>query len=80
MGGQGGVTAPEGRAAWLPALPSRPAGWGGGCLPPPPSPQLARMRAGKQHLVLSDVPFLQDNLSLPGRQFSLVVAQRSQLL
>lgn len=35
---------------------------------------------GELHLVLSDVPLLQDDLSLPGRQLGLVVAQRPQLL
>lgn len=39
------------------------------------TPELARLR-----LVLSDVPLLQNDLSLPGRQLALVVAQRPQLL
>lgn len=39
------------------------------------TPELERLR-----LVLSDVPLLQNDLSLPGRQLALVVAQRPQLL
>lgn len=46
----------------------------------PHHPELASMPAGKLLLVLSDVPLLQDDLSLPGRQLGLVVAQRPQLL
>lgn len=38
------------------------------------------MPTGKLLLVLSDVPLLQDDLSLPGRQLGLVVAQRPQFL
>lgn len=66
--------------AWLPAGPSRLGRLGQGPPPPrPPRPQLPRS-GRKQRLVLSDVPLLQDDLSLPGRQLGLVVAQRPQLL
>lgn len=71
--GQGEVPAREGKAARLPALPPRGQGEAG-------APRAHGAARGGLHLVLSDVPLLQDDLSLPGRQLGLVVAQRPQLL
>lgn len=76
-GGLGGVPAQEGWAVRLPALPPGP-GWLGLGRGAPPSCKAAGRRP--QPLVLSDVPLLQDDLSLPGRQLALIVAQRPQLL
>ena len=67
-GGEGGAAPSSSARAWQAG-----AGSGGG-------PKLSRLRAGGRRLVLSDVPLLQDDLSLPGRQLALVVAERPQLL
>lgn len=64
----------RGKGGWRGSQPFRPGPQAGAGLGAPP--ELERLR-----LVLSDVPLLQNDLSLPGRQLaSLAVAQRPQLL
>lgn len=60
--------------------PSAPAGQVGRGLGDPHLLELWRLRAGGRDALLRDFPFLQDDLSLPGRQLALVIAQCPQLL